>query len=643
MNKDTIRSILDNTYIFTHLTDALLVLNPGTWEIIESNDRAAQLLGVEDKSQLIAQTLSAFWKEEEAPTLIRQLTPPLTAEGQDIEYQRPSGDTFWGNTSRVQSPETDFSTLLLRIVDVSQRKQREQKLIEAKEAAEQAMKSQEAFLATMSHEIRTPLNALLGLADLMLDNNPREDQKKLLETMKFSGDNLTTLVNDILNYAKLEAGEVVLDSKPFHLLTFIQGTKLTYKNLATRQGVSFRLLLEDDLPEVVLGDVNRLGQILNNLLNNAVKFTQQGQIVLSVHGGEIRDDQHTLIFEITDTGVGIPASRLPVIFDPYQQASSDTARQYGGTGLGLSIVKNLVERQGGEITLRSTEGEGTTFRVHLPFCLPESKAEARISPPRLSSYPSLSGLRVLYADDVIPNQLLMEGLANQWNITLDTALDGQEALEKAKQHHYDVILMDIQMPVMDGYQATRQLRSLGDSHYQTVPIIALSASVSDDIRHCIHQAGMDDYLPKPLDAYQLHTKLLAVAEQQHSSKPADTKEIVLTDRADFTQLRELYINDDEGYIRMLEQIGRLTTESEAIIVEAILGGKRETLRFATHKMMSYVRMLKLRHLEELLSVAKQQMNHPMGKAASGELIERIRFHFDNFMVTITQEIEVHIV
>ena len=644
MNADNLTSLIDDIHIFDQLTDALLLLEPNTWNVVECNQSATQLLGVNHPSELVTKPLTTFWAEEDNDLLIHQLTDLSTAEGQDIQYQRLSGGTFWGNTTLVQLPPADSPLLLLRIINVSQRKQREQEILRAKETAEQTMKSQETFLATMSHEIRTPLNAILGLADLMLNSNPREDQKKLLETIKFSGDNLTTLVNDILNYAKLEAGEIALDSKPFNLLTFIQGTKLTYKNLSNRQGVSFRLLLEDDLPEIVVGDVNRLGQILNNLLNNAVKFTQQGQIVLSIHEESVQDDQRTLLFEITDTGVGIPADRLPVIFDPYQQASSDTAQQYGGTGLGLSIVKSLVERQGGKITLHSTEGEGTTFRVQLPFSVPEGGTKEEASPPEVPVYCSLNGLRVLYADDVIPNQLLIEGLASQWDIVLDTALDGREALEKAKQHHYDVILMDIQMPTMDGYRAAQEIRKLSNAHYQRVPIIALSASVSDDIRHRIQQSGMNDYLPKPLDVCQLHTKLSEIAEQQQDLPKittSDTGTAELADSADFTQLRELYINDGEGYTRMLEQIGQLTVESEAAVLKAVREQDREALRFATHKMMSYVRMLKLQRVEELLGVAKQQVDRPAKKQVAQELIEQIQFHFDNIMATITQEIEVH--
>ena len=625
--------------LFDYLPNALLLLQVDTWQVIDANQRAVQLLGLSDKSQLLQRPLPSFWKEKNTEPLIDRLMGLSATEGQDIEYYCGTSGTFWGDTSLVHLPGAQSSSLLLHITDVSQRKQQEQKLILAKEAAEQTMKLQEDFLSVMSHEIRTPLNAVLGLANLMLDNQPREDQKKLLETLKFSSDNLSALMDDILGHAKLKAGEVILESKPFSLKSFIHGTKLVYQNL-TQPGVAFRLLLEDGLPDTVLGDVNRLGQILNNLLNNAVKFTRQGHIALSVYQTAISKESRTLIFEIKDTGVGIPTNRLPVIFDPYQQASHDTAQQYGGTGLGLSIVKNLVELQQGTISLHSVEGKGTTFRIELPFSLPDEEPESVSSAPLLSTYQSLRGLRVLYVDDVIPNQLLMEGLASKWDIVLDTALDGREAVEKARKHEYDVILMDIQMPNMNGYEATQAIRSLPAPRYHTLPIIALSASVSDDLRHRIHQSGMNEYLPKPLDTYQLHTKLLAIAGQQSPTSVAEvtgSEKSFPVDQPDFSRLRELYHDDEDGYTHMLEQIKQLTWESQTIILEAIQSGKVEPLRFASHKIMSYVRMLKLRQFEELLVLAKRSAVHKV----SPELVKQIRFHFDNFMATITQEIEVH--
>ena len=514
-------------------------------------------------------------------------------------------------------------------------------LLRAKEAAEQAMKSRENFISTMSHEIRTPLNAIVGIADLLLASAPQADQRKLLETLKFSSDNLAALVNDILSYSKLESGTISFDAKPFNLTSFVQGVKLTYQNLANSKGVKFRLLLEDNFPETVVGDANRLGQILNNLLNNALKFTNEGQIVLGGYVEDLSENQCTLLFEVADSGVGIAADQLSRVFEPYQQASADTERRYGGTGLGLSIVKTLVERQQGRVTVDSQEGTGTTFRIWLPFKLPTSgEPDASAS---LSDYASLGGLRVLYVEDTIPNQLLMEGFANRWDVSLDTALDGLIALEKIKQQHYDVILMDIQMPHMDGFEATQQIRDLSDPHYRDIPIIALSASVSEETRHRIRQVGMDDYLPKPLNPQQLHTKLQALLPTlPMATEPTNSWEVrpETADMPDFSELYELYSDDEEGYRLILEQIRLLSDESKPVILKAIMHQNLESFRFAKHKIMSYVRMLKLHAFEKSLSDAKQYLQETTAHDPREELIERIRFHFDNIIASITREIQV---
>lgn len=591
----------------------------------------AKLLTLAENSSTISLTMALPLKHRsEEPLVAKAQINPLFSDQNQLTYTAIRLTNIVKQETDAAAPFEDASSAPMAA------------LVRAKEAAEQAMRSREEFISTMSHEIRTPLNAIVGIADLLLASAPQADQRKLLQTLKFSSDNLSALVNDILSYSKLEAGTISFATKPFNLTSFVQGTKLTYQNLANGKGVKFRLLLEDNFPETVVGDVNRLGQILNNLLNNALKFTTEGQIVLGGYVEDLSEDQCTLLFEVADSGVGIAADQLDRVFEPYQQAGADTARRYGGTGLGLSIVKTLVERQQGRVTVDSQEGTGTTFRIWLPFKLPSSD-EAN-APASLSDYASLGGLRVLYVEDTIPNQLLMEGFANRWDISLDTALDGLIALEKIKQQHYDVILMDIQMPHMDGFEATRQIRDLSDPRYRDIPIIALSASVSEETRHRIRQVGMDDYLPKPLDPQQLHTKLQALLPPLPIASESTNSRLVraeAVDGPDFSQLRELYNNDEAGYRLILEQISVLSDESAPIIVEAIRRQNLEPFRFAVHKIMSYVRLLKLHQFEELLKAAKRSLQETTEQDLREELIERIRFHFDNFMATITQEIEVH--
>ncbi|MEQ9443766.1 MAG: PAS domain S-box protein [Cyclobacteriaceae bacterium] len=641
--------------VLDHLPDAVFVLRASDLAMMEANPYACALLQKE-RSKLIEASFLSPWM----PTIAERLRSFLTQEAdfatKDIHYTTSGGHSFWGNTTLKMMPGSgqQQDIIVLRIVDITERKKRELELKRTQDASQETVRSHENFLSQMSHEIRTPLNAVLGMTHLMLQNNPREDQVKLLQTLKFSGDSLTALINDILDFSKMEAGQLRLENQEFGLMEFIQGIKLTYKNLANDRGVMFRLLLEDEVPNFVLGDVNRLGQILNNLLNNAVKFTEEGQIVLSVYVEKETDEQYILLLEVSDTGIGIPKNKLSIIFDPYQQAGPS---KYGGTGLGLSIVKNLIELQGGKIAVRSSEGEGTTFKVTLPFGKSERQGTVKESTVQnlISEFQSLEGLKVLYVEDVIPNQLLMEGLSDKWDVQLDTALNGLEALQKVKKQQYDLILMDIQMPKMDGYEAAMEIRNLKDPHYENIPIIALTASVSDRTRHRIREMGMTDYISKPIDPKNLHQKLAELAKKRATADSATSEtpmpEVSLPTRVevasseisvpDFSQLNELYLDDRQGYVEILEQIQRLTLESFPVINNAIRRMDEETLRFNCHKIMSYVRLLHLNTLEVLLHQAKKYVSGQPAVASADRLIQELTRHFDNLEQHIVNEITNH--
>lgn len=639
--------------IFNHLSDTVLVLDCADHHLIDFNDRAVHMFEAENKDNFAHgfDLAALILKKDEENALHFLLQKEVfTSAATDIQYVTLKGTPFWGKTSLIDLTYGNSRIRVIQISDITQQKILEEKLISDKGAAEQAMKSREDFLSTMSHEIRTPLNAVLGMTHLMLQKEPREDQKKLLYTLRFAGENLTALINDILDYSKIEAGRLELNWKDFNLKEFIHGIKLTYKNLANEKGLLFRLLLEEELPEFVNGDVNRLGQILNNLLNNAIKFTEKGQIVVSVYAEEEQEEQYILLFEVSDTGIGIPEDKQEVIFDPYQQASSRIAASFGGTGLGLSIVRNLVNLQKGELSLQSKEGEGSTFKVKLPFGKPESPEHNNENKSNnfISDYQSLEGLKVLYVEDVIPNQLLMEGLCDNWKIDLDTALNGLEALEKVRKDQYDLILMDIQMPQKDGYETALEIRSLKDPHYENIPIIALSASVSEKTQRRIHESGMNDYLPKPINPKNLHEKLSkflksvpkhATITQPSGEETDKTYTIVyLTDTPDFSQLHALYLEDEAGYTRILEQIRKLTFESIASIVDSIRNNDETVFRFTCHKLMSYIRLFNLHRLEELLEEAKSSLIHKTKQSSREDMSSELEYHFRNFIRNINEEL-----
>lgn len=636
--------------VFNYLADAIALVALPSLTIQRVNTKFLEIFETSAREAEGKQVQDLFDKASNLQHLENALLNAKAFQ-QNIRCVNSLQKPFWANAavSFFETKHQNFA--LLRISDISELKENEEKLQKARSEAEDTLKTREAFLSTMSHEIRTPLNAVLGMTHLMLQGTPREDQVKLLQTLKFSGDSLTALINDVLDYSKIEAGKLEFAREDFNLREFLKGIKLTYKNLAHNKGLLFRTLLEEDLPDILNGDVNRLGQILNNLLSNAIKFTEDGQVILSVYVDAEQENEYTLLFEVSDTGIGIPKDKQAIIFDPYQQASQRTFRYFGGTGLGLSIVKKLTDIFGGEIDLQSQEGRGTTFKVKIPFKKAEhgSSFASQSNQSFIHEFQPLEGLKVLYVEDVIPNQFLMEGLCDTWHIQLDTALNGLEALEKVKQNHYDLILMDIQMPEMDGFEAAREIRNLQDPHYSNIPILALSASVSDGTRMQIKENGMDDYITKPINPKDLHHKLshfskIVNANIVSSTASAEHEQEVLTndvflDAPDFSQLRALYINDLSDYVKILQQILKLTEESTVTMKQALQIGHKELFRSNGHKIMSYIKLMKLQQLEELVNNIKREFDKYSN--SSGQYVRTLNQHFNHFISNLKREIEEH--
>jgi signal transduction histidine kinase/CheY-like chemotaxis protein len=398
--------------------------------------------------------------------------------------------------------------ILLAIEDITVRTRYHQKekglLTKEKEIAEGAVNSKQQFLSNMSHEIRTPMNAIVGFTKVVLKTDLTEKQKEYINAIKTSGDALIVLINDILDLAKVDSGKMTFEQTPFRLSTSIAAmlhlfeTKIQEKNL--------ELIKEYDttIPDVVVGDPVRLHQVILNLVSNAVKFTAKGKITVSVHKLKEDSDKVTIEFTVTDTGIGIPENSLANIFDDFQQATSQTSRIYGGTGLGLAIVKQLVEPQGGSITVKSKEGKGSVFSFILPFKKTNEKIldDAEVTE---SLKTVLNNIHILVVEDIPLNQLLMKTLLEEFGFAMDIANNGKVAIEKLKKTKYDIILMDLQMPEMDGFETTEYIRNT--MKLQT-PIIALTADVTTvDVEKC-KAIGMNDYISKPVDEKILYNKII---------------------------------------------------------------------------------------------------------------------------------------
>jgi len=393
------------------------------------------------------------------------------------------------------------------IRDISSRKQREQELVQMKEKAEQAAKAKSQFLSVMSHELRTPLNAVIGITHLLMLNQPREDQQEDLRTLQFSGESLLHIINDILDFTKLDSGKIELSAIDFNLRELSQSLYQSFSYKAREKGVVFDVELDQRIPFFVKGDNFRLSQVLNNLISNAIKFTQEGSVKLKVEMTEERGISFEARFSVMDTGIGIPQEKQEKIFEQFTQADSDTTRLYGGTGLGLSISIKLVELMGSTILLDSQPGKGSTFHFSVVLQRGEVGEPVVTAPaPKTVSKTNeqFRNKRILLAEDNLFNANIARRFITGWGGGIDLVVDGRQALEFIARTKYDLILMDVQMPVLDGFACTRKIRK----HLKDIPIIAVTASPKNEIINEILSCGMNDFVSKPFKPNELRAKIL---------------------------------------------------------------------------------------------------------------------------------------
>src|SRR6185312_12473181 len=391
------------------------------------------------------------------------------------------------------------------IRDISQRRQREQELVQMKEKAEQAAKAKSQFLSVMSHELRTPLNAVIGITHLLLQSQPREDQQEDLRTLQFSGESLLHIINDILDFTKLDSGKIELSSIDFNLRDLTQSLYQSFSFKAKEKSIVFDVEYDERMPFFVKGDSFRLSQVLNNLISNAIKFTREGFVKLKVEMIERQGASYVTRFSVVDSGIGIPEEKQEKIFEQFTQADSDTTRLYGGTGLGLSISGRLVELMGSSILVSSTPGKGSDF--HFTLLLQHgnktdpASVTAKVVPKGNEQF---KNKMILLAEDNVFNANIARRFITGWGAQLEIVVDGRQALEFVSRRKYDLILMDVQMPVLDGFACTRKIRK----HFKDIPIIAITASPRDEIIAEIMACGMNDFVSKPFKPNELRTKLL---------------------------------------------------------------------------------------------------------------------------------------
>jgi len=461
-------------------------------------------------------------------------------------YRRPQGEEVWFDTFKKPFSRPDGSRYLLSISsDITD-------LNRAQQKAQYSAHAKEIFMANMSHEIRMPMNGILGIARMLQKTPLSPDQSDYLDIILTSADNLMVVINDVLDFAKIESGKVALESIPFDVTATLQSTVRSLAFRAEEKGLYLRLDLPSEPLPTVEGDPHRLNQVLINLINNAIKFTSRGGVGVSVHLSKAIDRRVELTFKIEDTGIGIPNEKFGAVFESFTQAYSSTSRVYGGTGLGLTICKNLIELQGGSIWLESNVNLGSRFYFTLPYLVsdevPLSKEREQLMDPEL-----LQGLHILLAEDNEINQLLAFSLLSSWNIKVTIANDGQEALEKAREQVYDLILMDIQMPRMNGLDATMRIRTEANGNQHT-PIVALTANALKNEVDSYEGSGFTAHLIKPYhenDLYQLLARCTGRDKGHHLVRLKDGIENS-SSLYDFSMLGPLA--DDANFVHKMQQL-----------------------------------------------------------------------------------------
>lgn len=500
--------------------------------------------------------------------------------------------------------------------------------------AEDAVKAKQQFLSNMSHEIRTPMNAIIGFTKVVLKTDLSAKQREYLTAIKMSGDALIVLINDILDLAKVDAGKMTFEEIPFKLASSISAMLHLFETKIQEKNLKLLINYDKNIPEVLVGDPVRLHQIILNLVSNAVKFTTRGTITVSVLILKEDEEKVSIEFSVTDTGIGIQPNKIDNVFDNFQQATSGTARLYGGTGLGLAIVKQLVEQQGGHTRVESKVDEGSTFSFTLSF--KKTKAEAEDFNEIMEFDTEAKSTKVLVVEDMALNQLLMKTLLDDFGFECDITANGKIAIEKLKQKSYDIILMDLQMPEMNGFEATEYIRN---TMHSTTPIIALTADVTTvDLAKC-KAVGMNDYIAKPLDERLLYSKIVSLVKNSIKANAKEESDLDELKKMKCIDLKYLSNRTKSNPKLMSEMISLYLEQTPPLILsmKQSLQNKDWTLLYAAvHKMIPSFSIMGISADFELM--AKKIQEYASTQEQTDSISEMV-LKLENVCVQACQELE----
>lgn len=503
----------------------------------------------------------------------------VVAEGRAVRVEEPftksDGTTTWYDTIKVPLEQKDGSVHILGIsTDITDRKKFESDLVRAKLLAEESTRAKEQFLAHMSHELRTPMNAVVGLTHLLLEMKPLPEQQNYLNVIKASSEHLVMIINDILDLSKIEAGKLELHAEPFDIRESVHKVFDTIEVLAKEKKLELKTSIDSSIPKILVGDSVRLNQILINLLSNAVKFTDEGIVECSIKlDGELQTDETcNIAINVRDTGIGIPTERLASIFESFEQIEVKNKKKKMGTGLGLTIVKRLVEMQSGTISVKSTVGLGSGFSVIMPYKIGEDSATDLTSdyePSDSVKKIELSQMRVLIAEDNEMNQLVVTNILDYWGVAYTVVSNGLECVNLLRKERFDIVLMDISMPVMDGLEATQIIRADRDKRVQATPIIALTAAALQDTKEKVQKIGMNGHISKPFKPQDLRNKLLqflSIKNEQtpigEAEKVSQVENVIVEEKMfNLSYIEEVSGGNASFVINMIDQFIKKTPQS----------------------------------------------------------------------------------
>ena len=526
-------------------------------------------------------------------------------------------------------------------IDITSFTKNEEVLLNQIVTKEESSKIKEQFLANMSHEIRTPIHGIISLTQFILNTTTTEEQKNYLDLIRKSADTLLVIVNDILDLSKIDSGKMTFEEIPFNLKDTFSASVAAFIPKTIEKKVELRTEISNELPEEIIGDPVRLTQIINNLLGNAIKFTEKGFVLIGARLKESNEEYNILEFIIKDSGIGISEDKIDSIFESFTQAGNDITRKYGGTGLGLTITKQLIEKQNGTIHVESIPNEGTTFK----FCIPYKTCHTshQITNTMAQHATNLSSdLKILVAEDHDINRFIIQKMFKEWGIKCDFAITGIEAIEQARNTVYDVILMDIEMPDMNGYRATELIRSELPSPNNVIPIIAMTGHAMNGEKEKCISMGMNDYISKPFKPEELKNKIVELTNSSQMAEasiiesknetstlsnaftPTANQTEAITVTIDLTFLKEISDNNDDFFVEFIQMFLANTPKSISDIENAIPDQNFEVIRQAAHKAKPSFNYVGLKECSSLAAKIEELAKKSENMATIIENINKIK-------------------